>query len=167
MAPQSIAVFPGSFDPLTNGHVDIVERSLKIFEKLVVAVLHNPQKQHLFSVEERVRILKQEFRAHGKRIEVQSFSGLLVDFAEKVQARVIVRGLRAVSDYEYEMQMALMNRHLRGKLETVFLITNERNSYISSTMVKGVAMLGGNVHTLVPAGVEEALRKKLHKQKKR
>ncbi|MBX7145672.1 MAG: pantetheine-phosphate adenylyltransferase [Oligoflexia bacterium] len=165
MGNQSIAVFPGSFDPLTNGHVDIVERSLKIFDRLVVAVLHNPQKQHLFSVDERVELLKKEFKHYGKRTKVLSFSGLLVDFAKKVDARVIVRGLRAVSDYEYEMQMALMNRHLRQEMETVFLITNERNSYISSTMVKGVAMLGGSVHTLVPRAVEDALLKKLKRKK--
>lgn len=161
MTKISAAVFPGSFDPFTNGHVDIVERSLKIFDRVVVGVLHNPSKNTLFSVDERAALIRDVCKKFGDRVEVHPFSGLLVDFVKKVNTRVILRGLRAISDYDYETQMALMNRHLNDDIETLFLVTGEQNSYISSTLVKQVATLGGSVATLVPASVEKALKKKL------
>ncbi len=158
MAP---VLFPGTFDPLTLGHVDIVSRSLRIFDKVLVAVLNNPQKSALFTLEERLALVRREFRAYGNRVEVQSFSGLLVDFAERVGATVIVRGLRAISDYDYETQMALMNKNLSKEVETLFLVTKESYSFISSTLVKQVAELGGDVSALVPPGILSALKRKI------
>ena len=154
-------LFPGSFDPLTLGHVDIVARSLRIFDKVVVAVLNNPLKSTLFTLEERLTLVRNEFRSYGNRVEVQSFSGLLVEFADKVGANVIVRGLRAISDYDYETQMALMNKNLSRDVETLFLVTQESYSFISSTLVKQVAELGGDVSSLVPPGTLKALKRKI------
>lgn len=165
MSGVSAAVFPGSFDPFTNGHVDIVERSLKIFDRLIIGVLHNPNKSSLFTVEERVELISKVLKRHGQRVVVQPFSGLLVDFVKKVDTRAIVRGLRAISDYDYETQMALMNRHLNPELETLFLVTSEENSYVSSSLVKQIATLGGDVSRLVPDAVEQALRRKLGKSR--
>lgn len=157
------AVFPGSFDPFTNGHVDIVERALKIFDRVVIGVLQNTSKSTLFTLEERVALIKEIVAPLGAQAQVFEFSGLLVDFVKKMDTRVILRGLRAISDYDYETQMALMNRHLDDNIETLFLVTSEQNSYVSSTLVKQVATLGGSVGSLVPKVVEKALHKKLKK----
>lgn len=154
---MGLAVFPGSFDPLTNGHVDIIERSLSLFDRVVVGVLANPTKTPLFSPDERVALIKAQFK-NNKRVEALAFDGLLVTFAKKIKAKTIVRGLRAISDYDYETQMALTNRKLAPKLETVFLVAREENSYISSTVVKQVARYGGDVSGFVPKVVEKALR---------
>ncbi len=155
MTPPRIAVYPGSFDPIHNGHLDIVERCLPLFDGLVVAVLQNDDKRPLFSVDRRIEMIREAVERYpGCRVE--SFSGLLVDFVDRVGARVIVRGLRAVSDFEYEFQMALMNRRLDHRIETVFMAPKEEFSYLSSRLVKEVFFLGGNLEGLVP---ESALRR--------
>ena len=154
-----LAIFPGSFDPLTNGHVDIILRSAHLFERIVVAVLVNPDKQPLFSPDERIGIIREVFREYPN-IEVESFDGLLVDYVERRQAHVIVRGMRAVSDFEREFQMALMNRHLEPTLETVFMMPAEQYTYLSSRLIKEVFGLGGDVRGLVPAAVERWMRRK-------
>jgi pantetheine-phosphate adenylyltransferase len=152
-------VFPGSFDPITNGHLDIIARSLSVFDEVVVAILVNPEKSPLFTVEERVDIIREAYRGEP-RVRVDTFSGLLVDYAERVGAAVIVRGLRAISDFEYEFQMALMNRRLDPHIETVFMMPAESYSYLSSRLVKEVFQLGGQVTELVPPVVERRLRDK-------
>jgi len=154
-----LAIFPGSFDPLTNGHVDIILRSAHLFERIVVAVLVNADKQPLFSADERIGIIREVFREYPN-IEVESFDGLLVQYARRRRASAIVRGIRAVSDFEYEFQMALMNRHLEPTLETVFMMPAEQYTYLSSRLIKEVYKLGGEVKGLVPAAVEDAMRRK-------
>jgi pantetheine-phosphate adenylyltransferase len=154
-----MAVYPGSFDPITNGHLDIIARGLSVFDEVTIAILLNPEKQPLFTVEERVEIIGEAYKGEA-RIKVDTFSGLLVDYAEKIGATVIVRGLRAISDFEYEFQMALMNRHLNPRIETVFMMPAERYSYLSSRIVKEVFQLGGGVHELVPPVVERRLLEK-------
>jgi pantetheine-phosphate adenylyltransferase len=154
-----MAVFPGSFDPITNGHLDIIARGLSVFDEVTIAILLNPEKQPLFTVDERVQIIGEAYKGES-RIKVDTFSGLLVDYAEKIGATVIVRGLRAISDFEYEFQMALMNRHLNPRIETVFMMPAESYSYLSSRLVKEVFQLGGAVHELVPPVVERRLREK-------
>jgi pantetheine-phosphate adenylyltransferase len=156
----AIAVYPGSFDPFTNGHLDIVSRALPFFERIVVGVVWNPSKQPLFSAEERVTMIQEVCQPFGDRVVVESFTGLLVDFVETRGARIVLRGLRAVSDYEYEGQMALTNRHLRPAIETFFLMAREEVSYISSSVVRQVAMLGGDVSKLVPPIVVDRLRQR-------
>lgn len=155
------AIFPGSFDPLTNGHLDIIHRSLRIFERLTVAILENSTKATLFSVDERVALIRDEVAEFGDRVEVKGFSGLLVEFARQEQSHIIIRGLRAISDYDYEAQMALMNKNLDEEIETVFLIAREANSYISSSIVKQAALLGGDITKFVPAGTIKAVKKKM------
>jgi pantetheine-phosphate adenylyltransferase len=155
----SLAVFPGSFDPITNGHLDIIARSLSVFDDVTIAILINSEKQSLFTVEERVAIIQEAFRGEP-RVKVDTFSGLLVDYAERVGATVIVRGLRAISDFEYEFQMALMNRRLNPRIETVFMMPAESYSYLSSRLVKEVFQLGGRVRDLVPPIVERRLAEK-------
>lgn len=162
---MNIGIYPGSFDPITYGHIDIIERSTKLFDKLIVAVLTNPQKKPLFSVENRIEMIKHSIR-HLKNVEVDSFNGLLVDFARQKKARVIVKGLRAVSDFEYELQMALMNKKLDNEIETIFIMTNSKYSYLSSSVVKEVASFGGCVKELVPPLVEKELNYKFNKRKK-
>jgi pantetheine-phosphate adenylyltransferase len=157
---STLAVYPGSFDPLTNGHVDIITRGARIFDRIIVAILVNAEKSPLFTMEERVEIAREVFNELAN-VEVETFDGLLVDYAERRGAQVIVRGLRAVSDFEYEFQMALMNRRLNGRIETVFMMPAEQYSYISSRLIKEVFSLGGSVHGLVPDTVEERLRKKV------
>jgi len=155
------AIYPGSFDPVTNGHLDLIERASKLFDRLIVAVLRNPEKDELFSLDERLEMLERSV-THLPNVSVDSFDGLLVDFARHHRARVILRGIRAVSDYEYELQMALMNRQLEPSIETVFMLPAEAYSYISSRLVKEVARLGGSVKGLVPAVVEERIRAKVN-----
>jgi pantetheine-phosphate adenylyltransferase len=157
--PKRVAIYPGSFDPLTNGHVDIIERGARIFDVIVVAILVNAEKSPLFSKEERVSIVKEVFKGRSN-VEVDTFDGLLVDYAASRQAHVIVRGLRAVSDFEVEFQMALMNRRLDPTIETVFMMPAEQYSYISSRLIKEVFSLGGRVRGLVPESVEQRLREK-------
>jgi pantetheine-phosphate adenylyltransferase len=154
-----IAVCPGSFDPLTMGHVDIIERAARLFDRVIVAVLINQEKKPLFSLDERVEIIREVFAAKPN-VEVDTFEGLLVDYAQQKHASVIIRGLRAVSDFEFELQMALMNRRLRPEVETVFMMPAEPYTYVSSRLVKEVVALGGSVHGLVPDVVEERLREK-------
>ncbi len=156
---MNIGIYPGSFDPITYGHLDIITRSAKLFDKLIVAVLSNPQKQPLFTVEERLEMIKESVK-DIKNIEVDSFSGLLVDFARLKQAKVIVKGLRAVSDFEYELQMALMNNKLDGEIETIFIMTSSKYSYLSSSIVKEVSRFGGCIKGLVPPIVEKQLKQK-------
>ena len=156
---QRVAVYPGSFDPLTNGHVDIIQRGARLFDRIVVAILVNLDKSPLFSVDERVEIAREVFRDHPT-VKVETFDGLLVDYAERRGADVIVRGLRVISDFEYEMQMALMNRHLRQSIETVFMMPDERYTYLSSRLAREVFALGGSISGLVPRLVEQRLRQK-------
>ena len=156
---EIVAVYPGSFDPLTNGHVDIIERGARIFDSIIVAILANVEKTPLFSERERVAIIRDVFK-DKPNVQVETFDGLLVDYAQRKQANVLVRGLRAVSDFEYEFQMALMNRHLAPGLETVFMMPAEQYTYISSRLIKEVFTLGGEVTGLVPPIVEEQLREK-------
>jgi len=155
----SLAVFPGSFDPITNGHLDIVDRGLAVFDRVRMAILMNPEKQPLFSVQERVALIREAYRGNP-RVEVDTFSGLLVDYAERVGASVIIRGIRAISDFEYEFQMALMNRRLNPQIETVFMMPAESYTYVSSRLVKEVFQLGGRVSELVPPVVERWLSEK-------
>jgi|TARA_B100002003_G_scaffold250935_1_gene292211 pantetheine-phosphate adenylyltransferase len=154
-----IAVYPGSFDPLTNGHVDIILRGAHIFDKIVLALLVNVDKNPLFSLEERLEITRKVFQEYPN-VEVDTFDGLLVDYAKRRDISVIVRGLRAISDFEYELQMALMNRRLSPETETVFMMPAEQYTYVSSRLVKEVFALGGSVSGLVPEVVEERLMKK-------
>jgi pantetheine-phosphate adenylyltransferase len=156
---SAIAIYPGSFDPLTNGHIDIIQRGSRFFDRIVIAVLMNLEKAPLFTVPERVSIAREVFQDRPN-VEVDTFDGLLVDYARRKRATVIVRGLRAVSDFEYEMQMALMNRRLNPDVETVFMMPAEPYTYVSSRLVKEVVALGGTVHGLVPEVVEARLRDK-------
>ncbi len=158
------AIFPGSFDPLTNGHLDIIKRSLPLFDEIIIAVLNNPEKNPMFSVEERSAMIREilpEIENGKCCLTVDSFSGLTADFARRKNARAIVRGIRAVSDYEYELRMALMNRRLEPEIETVFLMAAEEYSYVSSNLMKQVFMLGGRVEGLIPASVEAKMREKI------
>ncbi|MDB4990274.1 MAG: Phosphopantetheine adenylyltransferase [Myxococcaceae bacterium] len=158
---MSTAIYPGSFDPLTNGHVSIIKGALVVVDKLILAVLSNPKKQSLFSVEERIDLIREAVGVDEKRIEVDSFDGLLVDYCRRKDVKVVVRGLRAVADFEYELQMANMNRHLYEDMETVFLMANDAYFYVSSNIVKEAASLGGDVSALVPPNVSLRLKSKL------
>ncbi len=153
---KRIAVYPGTFDPVTNGHLDLADRGRRHFDRLVIAILRNEGKEPLFSVDQRMRLLR-EAVADWDNVEVDSFDGLLVDYARKVGATMILRGIRAVTDLEYEMQMAMMNRRMDPKLETVFVVPSETYSYVSSRIVREVASLGGSTAGLVPQNVEDAL----------
>ena len=157
---STVAIYPGTFDPLTNGHVDIIARGARLFDRIIVAVLVNAEKSPLFTMTERLEIARAVFKGLPN-VEVDTFDGLLVDYVERRGAQVIVRGLRAVSDFEFEFQMALMNRRLNDKIETVFMMPAEQYSYISSRLIKEVFSLGGPVHGLVPDMVEQRLRDKV------
>jgi pantetheine-phosphate adenylyltransferase len=163
MSRKRIAVYAGSFDPIHNGHVDIVSRCQTIFDEVVVAVLNNEEKKALFSVDERVAMIR-DLESERSEVRVESFSGLLVDFMDQVGARTIVRGLRAVSDFEYEFQMALMNRRLNPGVETVFMMPKEDFSYLSSRLVKEVFFLGGSLDGLVPDSVLQIMGRKLEER---
>lgn len=155
-----VAVYPGTFDPVTNGHLDLVQRCAPLVDKLVVSVLANDTKSPLFSPEERVQMLRDVLAVYPN-VEIDSFDGLLIDYARRKGARLILRGIRAISDYEYELQMALMNRRLAPEIETMFMMAGEAHSFISSRLVKEVIRLGGNISGLVPPSVEEMLRRRL------
>jgi len=156
---QKIAIYPGTFDPLTNGHLSIINRALKLFDKLIVAILINPQKEPLFSTEERIEMLH-EILGNKPNVEVDTFNGLLVDYAVKKDSNVIVRGLRALSDFEYECQLALMNRKLNRDIQSIFLMTDYKWFYISSTIIKEAARYGGDIEGLVPSVVSKKLKEK-------
>lgn len=160
MPNSRIAIYAGSFDPITRGHEDLVRRSLEFVDTIIVAVATNSSKQPLFTVAERVELIRASL-GDVPGVEVKSFGGLLVDFARSVNARLLIRGLRAVSDFEYEYQMALMNRHLSPGLETVFMVPSLDTTYISASLVREVARYGGDVDDLVPPAVADALRKKM------
>jgi pantetheine-phosphate adenylyltransferase len=155
-----VAIYPGSFDPITSGHLDVIERGSRLFDRLIVSILRNEAKAPLFTIEERMQMLG-EVTSRFENVEIDSFDGLLANYALERGARVILRGIRAVSDYEYELQMALMNRRLQPKLETVFLLAGEQFSFISSKLVKEVIGLGGNISDFVPPAVERRLRERL------
>ena len=156
---QRIAIYPGSFDPITNGHLDIAERGLKLFDKVIVAILQNPVKSFLFSVEERLEMLEVSFKKYPN-IEVETFDGLLVDYAAKRNSHAILRGMRAVSDFEYEFQLALMNRRLNREVQTVFLMTGFRWIFTSSSIIKEAARFGGDIKDMVPSIVNQKLKDK-------
>jgi pantetheine-phosphate adenylyltransferase len=167
--PRSvIAIYPGSFDPITNGHLDLIDRGSRLVDRLIVAILRNEAKQPLFTVEERIEMLEEVVTAYPN-VEVDSFHGLLVDYARDRNATVLLRGIRAISDYVEELQMALMNRRLNPEVETIFMMSQEAYSFISSRLVKEVISLGGNISGLVPPSVEVRLRKRFlkHKQQER
>ena len=156
---STIAIYPGSFDPVTNGHIDIVERGLKLFDKIIVSILYNPKKNYLFSLEERLEML-QDCLKKFKNVEIDSFDGLLVDYAASRKAHAILRGLRAMSDFEYEFQMALMNRRLNREVQTVFLMTGLRWIFTSSSIIKEAIQFGGNINGMVPKLVQKKLEQK-------
>jgi pantetheine-phosphate adenylyltransferase len=158
-----IAVYPGTFDPVTNGHLDLADRGRKHFDRLIVAILQNEDKRPMFSVRERIELLR-DATADWDNVDVDSFHGLLVDYAQRMSATVILRGIRALTDFEYEMQMAMMNRRLEPALEAVFLLPSEEYSFVSSRLVREVASLGGSVDDLVPAGVARALARRLGRE---
>lgn len=158
------AIYPGSFDPVTNGHLDIIERGCKLFDEIIISILINPEKQPFFTIEERLEMLDKvvkDINQGGCNVRVDSFRGLLVNYAVNQQANAIVRGIRAISDYEYELQMALMNRRLEPGIETVFMMPAETYSYVSSRLVKEVFQLGGTISGLVPPLVEQRMKEKL------
>jgi pantetheine-phosphate adenylyltransferase len=159
-AMEKVAIYPGSFDPVTNGHLDIVERGLTIFDKIIVAIMHNPAKQSLFSIDERVEMLKESMRDLNNHVEFASFNGLTVDYAASRNAHAILRGLRAVSDFEYEFQMALMNRRLNREIQTLFLMTGLRWIFTSSSIIKEAAKFGGNIEDMVPPIVNDKIKEK-------
>ena len=161
----TLAIYPGTFDPITNGHISVINRGLKIFDRLIIGLLHNPQKAPLFSIEERIYMIRDVLRS-VPNVEVDTFDGLLVDYAVRKKANVILRGLRALSDFEYEFQMALMNRKLNRQVQSIFLMTDYKWFYTSSTIIKEAARFGGDITGLVPPLVEAKLREKFGYPKK-
>ncbi|MEK6682238.1 MAG: pantetheine-phosphate adenylyltransferase [Nitrospirota bacterium] len=156
---KKIAVYPGTFDPITNGHIDLIERTLRIFDEVIIAIAHNPRKMPLFNIKERIEMITSSTKGL-RNIKIETFDGLLVDYAKKKKAQAIIRGLRAVSDFEYEFQMALMNRKLDNKIETVFLMPSEEYSYLTSSIVKEIAAFKGSINGLVPKIVDKKLKEK-------
>lgn len=159
---RRIAIYPGSFDPVTNGHIDIAQRGLRLFDKIIVAILSNPVKDFLFTVEERIEMLESSFEEYPN-IEVETFDGLLVEYAAKKKSTAILRGMRAVSDFEYEFQLALMNRKLNREVQSVFLMTSLRWIFTSSSIIKEAAQFGGDIKGMVPPIVNEKLKKKFNR----
>lgn len=157
------AVYPGTFDPVTNGHIDVIERALKIFDKLYVVVADNPQKATTFSGRERVEMLKEALKKHNGKIEVEYFEGLLLNYVKRKKSNVVVRGLRAITDFEYEFSRALLSRELEKEIETIFLMTKDDYAFLSSSIVKEIAMFGGSVKGFVPEIVEKKLKEKFRK----
>jgi pantetheine-phosphate adenylyltransferase len=157
---MKIAIYPGSFDPITNGHLDILERALRLFDTVIITVARNSAKEPIFTVQERIELIRKSVK-HLPNVEVDSFEGLLVDYARTKNASAVVRGLRAISDFEYELQMALMNRKLNEELVTVFLMPNEKYTYLNSSIVREIARYQGNIQDFVPAAAAEALKKKM------
>ena len=155
------AIYPGSFDPLTNGHVDIIERACHIFDEVIVAILINPDKHPMFTVAERIEMLTEVIKPRAPHVLIETFEGLLVEYARRRQARAIIRGVRSTKDYEYELPMVLMNRNLNPKVETVLLVASEENSYVSSSLIKEVFLLGGSIEGLVPHSVIERMKEKM------
>jgi len=155
------AIYPGSFDPLTNGHVDIIERACHIFDEVIVAILINPDKHPMFTVAERIEMLNEVIKPRAPQVMIETFEGLLVEYARRRQARAIIRGVRSTKDYEYELPMVLMNRNLNPQVETVLLVASEENSYVSSSLIKEVFLLGGSIEGLVPHSVIERMKEKL------
>ncbi len=165
LTPNVIAIYPGSFDPITTGHLDLIERGSRFCERLIVSILRNERKAPLFTIEERMEMLAEATKVYAN-VEVDCFDGLLVDYASRRGATVILRGIRAISDYEYELQMALMNRRLRPDVETIFMMSGEAFSFISSRMVKEIISLGGDISGLVPAPVERRLKQRILEMRK-
>jgi pantetheine-phosphate adenylyltransferase len=161
---KRIAIYPGSFDPVTNGHLDIVARGLKLFDKIIVAIMHNPGKSAMFTLDERIEMLKNSLKKYPN-VEIDTFDGLTVEYAKSKKAQGILRGLRAMSDFEYEFQMALMNRKLNREVQTIFLMTGMRWIYTSSSIIKEAARFGGNVNGMVPSMVQRKLKEKFGKSK--
>ena len=160
---EKIAVYPGTFDPITNGHLSIVNRALKIFDKLIIAILNNPKKVPLFTLEERIEMIREAIK-EDDRVVIDAYGGLLVDYVVKMKSNVILRGLRALSDFEYEFQMALMNRRLDRKVETIFMMTGYKWFYVSSRIIRDVIVAGGSVEGLVPEFVNQKLRERFGKK---
>ncbi|MBS4030951.1 MAG: pantetheine-phosphate adenylyltransferase [Clostridiales bacterium] len=160
---MKIAIYPGSFDPVTNGHKDIIDRASRVFDKVIVSVLENPRKQPLFSIGERVEMLKMIVTSYPN-VEVDSFEGLLIDYAKQKNSSIVVKGLRAMSDFEFEFQMALINRKLDSRLETMFMMTNNRFSFLSSSIVKEIGIYGGDISELVPCEVYNIIMRKLREE---
>ena len=159
---SKIVIYPGSFDPFTLGHLNIIERASRVFDKVVIAVAHNVSKNTIFSIEERVEIIKETFKSN-KNIEVDSFQGLLVEYVKQAETNTVLRGMRSVSDFEYELQMAHANKTLNAELETIFMVTDSKFSHISSSLIKEIITLGGSAEHLVPKIVEKKLKEKLQK----
>jgi pantetheine-phosphate adenylyltransferase len=160
---KTVAIYPGTFDPITNGHLDIIQRGVNLFDELIVAILHNPEKEPLFSLNERLEMIRLALGNEYPNVRVDSFDGVLVEYAIRQNARALIRGIRAISDYEYELQMALMNRRLEPRIETVFMMPAETYTYLSSRLVKQVSRVGGSVEGLVPSFVAEKLKEKMKK----
>jgi len=162
---MKIAIYPGTFDPITYGHLDVIQRAIEIFDKVIVAVAHNTEKEPMFTIKERVALIRSAVKKF-KRVEVDSFEGLLVDYAKRRKAFTIIRGFRAVSDFEYEFQMALTNRKLAGDISTVFLMPHEQYTYLNSSLVREIVLFGGNIKDFVPPNVQKALKQKVYQLKK-
>ena len=164
---MKIAIYPGTFDPITYGHIDVLERALEIFDKVIVTIAHNTAKDPLFTDAERLEMVKHVIKKYGKRAEAEYFDGLLVDYARKKKAIALVRGLRAVSDFEYELQMALMNRKLADDISTIFFMPHEKHTYLNSSIVREIALLNGDISSFVPAYIQKILKSKVQKLRKR